>query len=84
MKTLWTMVLVAGLGGMAGCTHEAYQRNEGVTSFAGDAIAANTVMQMVDPWPRGVEETDLETPAERGGENHAKPAEVTVQPTTGS
>ncbi|WP_425356540.1 hypothetical protein [Zhengella mangrovi] len=69
---------------MAGCTHEAYQRNEGVTSFAGDAIAANTVMQMVDPWPRGVEETDLETPAERGGENHAKPAEVTVQPTTGS
>ncbi len=50
---------------LAGCTHENFQRNEGVTTHAGNAIAANTAMQMVDPWPEGVEDTDLKTPAER-------------------
>jgi hypothetical protein len=39
-------------------------RTEGVTSGAGNAIAANTVMQMVDPWPVGVENTDLDVPAD--------------------
>ena len=40
-------------------------RYDGVTTGAGNAIAANTAMQMVDPWQRGVEDTDLATPAER-------------------
>lgn len=40
-------------------------RYEGVTSFAGNAIAANTAMQMVDPWLYGVQHTNLKTPAER-------------------
>lgn len=61
-------LLAAGLG--SACTTEAYQRNQGVTSYAGNAIAANTAMQMVDPWPEGVEDTDLVTPVER-----PKPAE---------
>jgi hypothetical protein len=39
-------------------------RHEGVTPGAGDAMAANTVMQMVDPWPAGVENTALATPAD--------------------
>ena len=30
------------------------------TPGAGDAIAANTVMQMVDPWQYGVQDTDLQ------------------------
>jgi hypothetical protein len=34
------------------------------TSSLGNAIAANTVMQMVDPWPEGVDDTNLKTPAE--------------------
>jgi hypothetical protein len=48
----------------AGCTTDEPLRYEGVTGGAGDAIAANTVMQMVDPWPAGVEETDLDIPAD--------------------
>jgi hypothetical protein len=63
---------VKGLSGIAataaillsGChTQEAF-RHEGVTAGAGNAIAANTVMQMVDPWPFGVQDTDLATPAD--------------------
>lgn len=50
---------------LGGCTHENFQRNEGVSAHAGNAIAANTAMQIVDPWPEGVEDTDLKTPAER-------------------
>jgi hypothetical protein len=50
---------------LAGCTTSETLHHEGVTSYAGDAIAANTVLQMVDPWQYGVQDTDLETPAER-------------------
>ncbi len=50
---------------LAGCMGDGVGRQEGVTSGAGNAIAANTVMQMVDPWQPGVEDTDLKVPAER-------------------
>jgi hypothetical protein len=49
----------------AGCTTDDTIRTNGVTFGAGDAIAANTVMQMVDPWPHGVQDTDLVVPVER-------------------
>ena len=49
---------------LAGCV-SGNGRYDGVTTGAGNAIAANTAMQMVDPWQRGVEDTDLTTPAER-------------------
>ena len=49
---------------LAGCV-SGNGRYDGVTTGAGNAIAANTAMQMVDPWQRGVEDTDLVTPAER-------------------
>jgi hypothetical protein len=60
---LKVLPLVAVLA-LAGCTSDEYARNEGVTSGAGDAIAADTAMQMVDPWPRGVENTNLRVPAD--------------------
>lgn len=50
---------------VAGCMTEDTLRYNGVTQSAGNAIAANTVMQMVDPWPQGVQDTDLEVPAAR-------------------
>ena len=53
---------------LAGCS-ETYQRVDGVTPGAGDAIAANTVMQMVDPWQYGVQDTDLSVPADRGSQD---------------
>ena len=50
---------------LGGCSTSDTMHHEGVTSYAGDAMRANTVLQMVDPWQYGVQDTDLETPAER-------------------
>ena len=75
--------LTLGAGALSGCNHDSYQRNEGDTSYAGNAIAANTAMQMVDPWPEGVGDTDLETPAERKAPEAPAPGQVvTVAPST--
>jgi len=48
----------------AGCAQDDYQRIDGLTMGAGNAIAANTAMQMVDPWPVGVDDTRLRVPAD--------------------
>jgi hypothetical protein len=64
---LRTTILASAFGlslAAAGCTSSELARNEGVTGRAGDAIAADTVLQMVDPWPRGVENTRLSVPAD--------------------
>jgi hypothetical protein len=70
-KPLPALALAALCTGLVGCS-ETYQRLDGVTPGAGDAIAANTVMQMVDPWQYGVQDTDLEVPADRGDAAQAK------------
>lgn len=62
---------------LSACTTDTALRHEGVTAYAGDAIAANTALQMVDPWPYGAQETDLKTPAVR-------PAAKAVAPSGGS
>ncbi|RUT97508.1 hypothetical protein EOD23_28610 [Mesorhizobium sp. USDA-HM6] len=49
---------------VAGCTSDDYVRTEGVTPAAGNAQASNTVMQMVDPWRYGVQNTRLLVPAQ--------------------
>jgi len=64
-KTILAIAFAASCCGLAGCS-ETYQRLDGVTPAAGDAMAANTVMQMVDPWQYGVQDTDLNVPADRG------------------
>jgi hypothetical protein len=56
-------LLLAGISG--GCTSDDYVRSEGPTIGAGNAQAANTVMQMVDPWKYGVQNTKLLVPAQR-------------------
>lgn len=50
---------------LAGCMSEDVLYYDGVTTAAGDAIAANSAMQLVDPWPAGVEETRLRAPMVR-------------------
>ena len=62
--TLTFAVLAACLA-VSGCMTEDVLRHDGVTLHAGDAIAANTAMQIVDPWPVGVEDTHLRVPAVR-------------------
>ncbi len=50
----------------AGCTTatDSTVRPEAITLGAGNAQAANTVLQMVDPWPEGVDDTRIKTPAD--------------------
>jgi hypothetical protein len=66
------LVVCAGLGG---CAQDDYLRTDGLTVGAGDAIAANTAMQIVDPWQYGVQNTRLVVPAERGAVTQASPAD---------
>ena len=56
---------IALLSVVGGCTSDDYVRTEGVTPAAGNAQAANTAMQMVDPWQYGVQNTKLKVPAQR-------------------
>lgn len=77
-------LLLAGLAG--GCTSDDYQRTEGPTLAAGNAQASNTVMQMVDPWKYGVQNTKLLVPAKRDtptvGSSNPTAAAPTSQSTT--
>ncbi|UVK45642.1 hypothetical protein BPNPMPFG_001196 [Mesorhizobium sp. AR07] len=66
-------------GSTAGCTSDDYVRSEGVTSAAGNAQAANTAMQMVDPWKYGVQNTRLLVPAQQ-----SSPAAVTPDQAAGA
>lgn len=67
MNKLPGLPLLAAVAlGVSGCNHEDFVRTEGLTTGAGNAMAANTAMQMVDPWPAGVQDTRLRVPAERG------------------
>ncbi len=77
---------VAGLG--SACMSDEYRRADGLTNNAGNAVAANTVMQMVDPWQNGVQNTKLLVPAERGASqgtaDAAADATTQTQTTSGS
>ncbi|MDZ5696208.1 hypothetical protein [Chelativorans sp. M5D2P16] len=60
-----SLALACALLPLAGCAADPPLRTEGVSFAAGDAIAANTVMQMVDPWDANVRYTDIAVPANR-------------------
>ncbi|BCG87986.1 MULTISPECIES: hypothetical protein [Mesorhizobium] len=79
-------LLLAGFA--AGCTSDDYVRSEGLTTGAGNAQAANTVMQMVDPWKYGVQNTRLLVPAKRGDAGPVTPDQAAAskasQTTTGN
>lgn len=80
MRALTTMLL-ASVAALSACTSDETLRLDGMTIGAGEAIAANTAMQMVDPWPRGVENTKLRTPAFRKLPVGAKGADPAPSPT---
>jgi len=74
-------LLIAGCA--AGCTSDDYVRTEGVTPAAGNAQASNTVMQMVDPWKYGVQDTRILVPAQRDTGAASQPAGAkAAQPST--
>jgi hypothetical protein len=67
MRTQAKLAAIIGLSALgSGCIGDDYRRADGLTDGAGNAMAANTVMQMVDPWQDGVQDTRLLVPAVRG------------------
>jgi hypothetical protein len=56
------LVLLLAAGG---CTTHNPLAVEAVSFGAGEAVAANTVMQIVDPWPPNRQYTDIAVPADR-------------------
>ncbi|MEL6203458.1 MAG: hypothetical protein AAFR39_13995 [Pseudomonadota bacterium] len=67
MRTMTSTLLVSiSAITLSGCT-QIFQANDGVTFGAGNAVAHNTALQVVDPWPGGVQDTNLIVPANRGG-----------------
>lgn len=64
MRALGKLAVLIGLAG-TGCMNQEFRRADGLTEGAGNAMAANSVMQMVDPWQYGVQDTKLLVPAAR-------------------
>lgn len=64
-----TFLLLGSAAFLAGCAQDDLMRTEGPTLTAGNALAANTALQMVDPWPAGVEDNEFSVPSDRGGES---------------
>lgn len=83
MRAAAKLAVLVGLAG-AGCMSDEYRRADGLTESAGNAMAANSVMQMVDPWQYGVEDTRLRVPASRGAATASAPASGQQSQTTGS
>ena len=82
-KSILRMAALASV--LTGCAQDDFMRTEGLTLAAGDAVAANSMLQIIDPWPRGVEDTQLNPPADRGDpadtkHSPAAPATTSGQP----
>jgi hypothetical protein len=79
-----SIVGIAALAGLlSGCAQDDFMRTEGLTLAAGDAVATNSMLQIIDPWPEGVEDTRLRPPADRGDPTDAKDAPVAPTTTGG-
>jgi hypothetical protein len=50
---------------LGGCSDIYFDRRETVTFHAGDAVAANKVTHMIDPWPRAAANRNIEAHGER-------------------
>jgi hypothetical protein len=64
--TAFRLPLLTAILVLAGCAKQDFYRTDGLTLGAGDAIARNTALQVIDPWPAGVEDTRLLFPADQG------------------
>ena len=80
-KTPTLIALAFATISVAGCVGPQETVNEGVTLGAGNAVAHNSALQIIDPWPPGVQDTDLVVPAERESSGTAAAAtDATAQP----
>ena len=68
MQTIFDLRRLPRSRSASGCTSDDYRAGNGLTDGVGNAMYANTVMQMVDPWQRRVQNTNLRVPAVRGSQ----------------
>ena len=66
MLRLSIAIACTALLALSGCAKEDALRAEGLSLGAGDAVAVNSALQIIDPWPAGVEDTELLVPSDRG------------------
>ena len=83
MKKHLTILAVCAAPLAVGACNQTYNETEGLTFQAGNAVAHNTALQLVDPWPAGVQDTNLVVPADRNGSaTQAGAAEAPAEPAT--
>ncbi len=69
--------------GLSACQYEELNRSEFMSQSAGNAIAHNSALQIIDPWPRVAGNNDLRVPVEEyGGEpktEESPPSPIVLQ-----
>lgn len=77
----------ATLVALSGCQYEQLNRSEYMSNSAGNAMAHNSALQIVDPWSRSAGNNNLKVPTgEYGGEpkkDASTPAPIVIQTTGG-
>ena len=73
MKTSNALKLIslAAVLALGGC-QQSLERNDGVTTTAGNSLAVNQAITTVDPWPRNAENTDISGDGQRLGDTVTK------------
>ncbi|PCI05532.1 MAG: hypothetical protein COB78_02755 [Hyphomicrobiales bacterium] len=57
-------ILLASVTTLTGC-NQYLSRDEGITTFAGEALAANEAISVVDTWPDDFDDTNIPTDGKR-------------------
>jgi hypothetical protein len=69
--------------GLSACQYEELNRSEFLSESTGNAIAHNSALQIIDPWPRVAGNNDLRVPVgEYGGEpttEESPPSPIVLQ-----
>jgi hypothetical protein len=68
MSAARLVVVVGGLCTLAACQevkYEYFQRHDSISYQAGDAVAANQAIHMIDPWPDYAVDTRIPTSGRR-------------------
>ena len=80
MKTKIKNYLIASISMavLSACQYEDLNRSEFMSASSGNAMAHNSALQVVDPWPRNASNNNLEVPSVKyGGEPKKSPAAPT-------
>lgn len=84
-KTFCLAVAICGFAAsLGGCSDMYYDRRETISSGAGDAVAGNVALQMIDPWPRASADRDFSSNGQRVEIGIARYRTGTVIPPVGT